>query len=106
MEAPTLPNTPATWGPTPFNEGNADGLRMHSARSDSGTLALSQPCDIFGFDEQPDAPAPFLTTAFFFNGATPLGSIFQTVDGDGGARLFAAQVTSPTLPITRVALDP
>lgn len=53
-------------------------------------IQLTSPAFVFGFETEPNGFGTASITAQFFGGGVPLGSITQSVTGDGGAKLFAA----------------
>jgi hypothetical protein len=69
----------------------------------SVTFSFSTPLTVFGLEAEPDAFSQgfFPVSATFFNGASLLGTITNSLDGTTGA-LFAA---SSTTPITSVVLS-
>lgn len=99
-----VPSSWDTWGAPPFTE-NPNPTVLYSQGLTQVTLTLSKSATTFGFELQPNALDIFSVTATFFNGATTLGSITRSVNGDSGARLFAAYVTTPTQPITSVRIS-
>ena len=78
----------STWSSPPFSESSAPPILVSGGASLALSLAL--PSSIFGFELEPDPFGPHDFTADFYSGATLVGSIAQTVDGNAGARLFAA----------------
>ena len=79
----------ATWGSPPFTESSTPRVLFCSSCS-TLTLNLSTSVRTFGFEMEPNQFQPFSMTAQFFNGATLIGTITQSVNGSAGARLFAA----------------
>src|SRR5262249_476807 len=69
------------------------------------TLTSNLLLTTFGLEAQPNTTVPATITATFFNGNTQVGQIIQAVDGDGGARLFAASSTTPFNPIVLSPTD-
>ena len=70
------------------------------------TITFSKPLTLFGLEAMPDGFFPEPMTENFFNGATNIGSISLSPDGNpadpgAGALLFAA---SSTVPITSVTI--
>lgn len=104
LQARTVPTTWATWSSPPNSETPTPRvLKTPGLGSTLLTLTFSKPLSIFGLEAEPDPDVNnpiFNMTATFYNGATLLGTISMPVGGNAGARLFAAQVTSPTGPIT------
>ena len=80
----------ATWGAPPDTE-TATPLVLVSTPS-SLTMTFSVPVFVFGFEAEPD---PFTTdsmTATFFSGGDVISRL---VNGDAGAKLFAAVSSTP-----------
>jgi hypothetical protein len=65
------------------------------------TLNLSVPSRTFGFEIEPDNFAVFTVSAAYYSGATLLGTISQSINGNAGALLAAG---SSTTPITSVVI--
>lgn len=89
----------ATWDEAPESERTtvgtlpvlfAEGLAMID-------LTFNLPLFLFGVELEPDAFVPKIMTLEFFSGASSLGFITRSVDGDAGSRLFAG--------VTDVAFD-
>jgi hypothetical protein len=78
-----------TWGSPPFTEGATPRV-LTCIGCNTLTLTLSSSVNTFGFEMEPNNFGVFSMTAQFFNGATLIGTITQNVDGNAGARLFAA----------------
>ena len=95
VERRTVPGSWGTWGSPPFTEGNSTRL-FFCSNCTTLTLNLSSGVRTFGFEMEPNAFGVFPMTAQFFNGATLIGSISQNVDGNAGARLFAALTNTDT----------
>jgi hypothetical protein len=93
LVALTVPATWSSWGAPPDTEGSTPRVLWTNGLT-SIEITLSQPVSVFGFEAQPNTSVPSDFTAEFFSGATSLGSIARTVDGNGGARLFAASAPS------------
>lgn len=100
VEIRTVPDNWATWGSPPFTESSTP--RVLYSPSTTLTITLSQPAYIFGFEAEPNAFGLHNVTADFYQGGTLVGSISQSVNGNAGARLFAAQTS--TNPFTRVVI--
>ncbi|NLH98981.1 MAG: hypothetical protein GX446_05745 [Chthonomonadales bacterium] len=79
----------ATWASPPWVEPTPTDVFYSGVTS--LTLSFSQQVGIFGFEAEPDPYGQYLMTARFYNGASLVGSISQYVEGNAGARLFAAQ---------------
>jgi PEP-CTERM motif len=93
LVALTVPTTWASWGSSPNTE-SATPRVLWTNGFTSATLTLASSTTSFGFELQPNTLVPSSLTAEFFNGAVSLGSITQAVDGNAGARLFAARTTT------------
>jgi hypothetical protein len=82
----------ASWSQTPDSERPSSGtLDVLYFPTQSLTMTLSRQVGIFGFELEPDPFAVIGFTAQFYRGATLVGSVSRSVDGDAGARLFAYQ---------------
>lgn len=93
FSTPLLPRTVgmgwATWGSPPETE--QDNPRVFWTQGVfSLEFGFSTPLTVWGFEAEPTPFAVFDVTAEFYNGATLLGTITRPVDGNAGARLFAA----------------
>jgi hypothetical protein len=79
----------STWSSTP----EAEGINFEIAynNTETLTLTLSNPVSILGFEIESNSFGVYDATVTYFNGANQIGSITRSVDGDGGARLMAAQ---------------
>jgi hypothetical protein len=94
----------SNWGSPPATEGSTPLIVTTSSLS--MTLTLSVPASTFGFEVTPtqscpiSSPCPFLITATFYNGATVLGTIPLSIDGNGAA----LEAASSTTPITSVSI--
>lgn len=83
-----------SWGAPPYTETVTPDILFFP--NSVLTMALSVPQRTFGFELQGDA---VITNEFhvqFFDGFQFVGSITQFINGDGGARLFAATSTTRT----------
>jgi hypothetical protein len=89
VEARTVSGSWATWGSPPDTESSTPRILFDSSTT-SLWMTLSQPVNIFGFEAEPNPMSVHSMTAEFYNGATWVGSITRDVDGNAGARLFAA----------------
>lgn len=93
-----------SWSSPPFSEtGTPDVLWTQGVTTLE--ISFSTPLTVFGFELQPNELNVFTITATYFNGSTVLDSIIRDVDGDAGARLFAAVSTPPTDPFTSVRIS-
>lgn len=96
MRASTVGNNWASWGSPPDTESAVPRVLWSGLDDDfmpvtSMTLLLSHAVSIFGFEAEP-GPTEFhaLEVSFFAKGIL-LERITRSVNGDAGARLFAAQ---------------
>jgi hypothetical protein len=92
---PIYATTFASWSSPPYSESSDPGTVYYyfgaSIPGRSLYLNFSKPLQTFGVEMEVElwnTTSPI--TATFFNGATPVGSITQTIGGWQGARLFAA----------------
>src|SRR5262249_52960920 len=86
------PDSWTSWGPPPDTE-SATPRVLWTNGFTSTTLTFAD-STTFGFELQPNTSVPSSMTAEFFDGAVSLGSITHDVDGNAGARLFAATTTT------------
>jgi hypothetical protein len=96
-----------SWSSPPFSE-NANPTVLWTQGLATLTITFSKPVNTFGVEMEPNQiglPTLPTMTATFFAGALTAGSIVRSVDGDSGARLFAAVATSPSAPFTKVVLS-
>jgi hypothetical protein len=92
----------STWASPPNTESATPRVvGTYNNSIGSMTLTLATPATTFGFELEPNTFNNYSFTATFRNGSTVLGTITRTVNGDGGARLFAA---SSSTPITSVII--
>jgi hypothetical protein len=89
LEARTVPSSWSTWGSPPNTESPTP--RVLFGDLISVTFTFSEALSIFGIEVEPQSFGIANFILEFFNGATSLGTISQGVDGDAGARLFAAE---------------
>ncbi len=89
LVALTVPTTWASWGAPPDTASTTPRVLWTNGFT-SITLTLSAPLTLFGLEAQPNTQVMSPITASFFSGASTVGSIMQNVDGNAGARLFAA----------------
>ena len=92
LQAATVPTSWATWSSPPFSESATPRVLYDS--STTVRLDLSTPAKTFGLEMEPNVHALYPMTADFYNGASLVGSVSMSVDGDAGARLFAGATTS------------
>ena len=89
----------STWSSPPNSESSTPRVLTADNYDPSATtltLSFSQPLLTFGVEAEPDPFSVHTITADFYNGATLVGSISLGVDGNAGARLFAADATGGT----------
>jgi PEP-CTERM motif len=94
LVALTVPSTWGSWGSPPGVESSTPRVLWTNGFT-SMTVTLDQPVSIFGVEAQPNTAVVSSMIASFFSGADLLGEIALDVDGNGGARLFAASSTTP-----------
>lgn len=88
----------STWSVAPDSQrGPGDTLPVFSSEGAlTVTFTLSQPVSIFGFEAQPNPFGEYAMTAQFYDASgNLLGTISRNVDANGGARLYAAQSSTP-----------
>jgi len=94
----TAPGIWATWSQAPDSQRGA-GDTLPVFYSNGATVlrfGLATPVNIFGFEAEPNPFAVHTMVAKFYDAADNLlGTISRDVDGDSGARLFAAQSGVP-----------
>jgi hypothetical protein len=93
LVALTVPTTWGSWGSPPSVESSTPRVLWTNGFT-SLTLTLSEPEGLFGFEAQPNTSVVSNILASFYQGATLLGEISLDVDGNAGARLFAASSTT------------
>jgi hypothetical protein len=101
MTKTTVPAGWASWGSPPDTETSMPEV-LYQEISSILDVTLSQAATIFGVELEPDVFGPYPMKADFYNGATLVGSISQTVNGQAGAKLFAANDAAG---FTRVVLE-
>jgi hypothetical protein len=97
MQQFTVPGTWTTWGAPPAVESSTPRvLAPADFTVNSVTLTFSEALATFGIEVEPDAFSQgfFPVTESFYNGATLLGTIVNSMDGSTAA-LFAANSTTP-----------
>jgi PEP-CTERM motif len=102
LVALTVPTSWTSWGSPPSTE-SAIPRVLWSNGFTSLAITLSAPAFTVGFEAQPNTSVPSILTATFLNSGSVVGSIPLTVDGNGGALLFAA--TTSTSPFNEVDLN-
>jgi len=102
----TVPATWTLWNTPPEVETSTprvgDTCDSNGNCSSTLTIGLSLPAYTFGFELEPDLYEIDPVTARFYDGASLVGTISQSVNGEGGALLFAA--TTTTSPFTSVVI--
>ena len=94
----TAPGSWATWSQAPDSQrGASDALPVfYSNGATDLRFGLATPVNIFGFEAEPNSFAVHTMVAKFYDAEDNLlGTISRNVDGDAGARLFAAQSDVP-----------
>jgi len=97
-----VPTGWATWDSPPWTE-TANPHVLFESTDTFMTWTLSKPTRIFGFELEPNYHSVFSCKVDFYAGATLMGSIVRNVNGNGGARLFAAKSLGD--PIDRVEIS-
>lgn len=95
----------STWGAPPDTESSTPRVLHdpgYNPAATSITLSFSDGVQTFGLEAEPDPFSVHNITLDFYNGATLLGSITRSIDGNSGARLLAgtsdgALITSAVL---------
>jgi len=77
-----------SWSAPPLAE--TDTPRVLDVTAPGVRISLDQPALVFGFEAEPQAFGLHTITAQFFDAGGLAGTITQDLDGDSGARLFAA----------------
>jgi hypothetical protein len=89
----TVPTTWATWGSPPSTE-SATPRVLWTNGFTSMTIKLALPSFIFGFEAEPSTLGVSNLSVDFFSLGVLIGEISLDVDGNAGARLFAASTTT------------
>lgn len=89
VEVRTVPGSWSTWSSPPFSETSTPRVLWTQSRN-LIALSFSSVVQTFGFEAEPNDFSVNPFTADFYNGASLVGSINLNVDGNAGARLFAA----------------
>jgi hypothetical protein len=95
----SVPSSWNNWSSPPNSESSTPAVAWNNT-SQSDTLTLSPGVGLFGFETEANLSGTWALTAQYFNGATLLGSISQTITSPNGARLAAASdvnITSVTV---------
>lgn len=93
----------STWASPPETETATPAVLAQYSTLASATITLSAPATTFGMEFEPNNFGAFDISVDFMNGGTVLGTVTRSVNGNAGARLFAA---SSTTPITSVVIRP
>jgi len=93
LVALSVPTTWASWGSPPNTE-SATPRVLWTNGFTSMAINLALPSFTFGFEAQPNTLAVSNLTVDFFSLGVLIGSISLDVDGNAGARLFAATTTT------------
>jgi len=93
LVALTVPTTWGSWGSPPNVQSSTPHVLWTNGVT-SLTLTLSEPAFIFGLEAQPNTTVPSAILESFYSGASLIGEIPLVVDGNAGARLFAASSTT------------
>jgi hypothetical protein len=93
LVALTVPTTWSSWGSRPDVESSKPRV-LWTNGSTSLTITLNRAVQIFGVEAQPNTSVVSSILASFYSGANLIGEIPLDVDGDAGARLFAASSTA------------
>jgi hypothetical protein len=101
LVALTVPGNWSSWGATPNTEGATPRVLWTNGLT-SLTLDSSVALTTFGLEAQPDTSTPSTINMTFFSHNNQVGQFARIVDGNAGARLFAAQ---STIPFDRVVLS-
>ena len=90
-----------TWNSPPATESATPKVLYNSGLS--LTIGLSSPKTIFGFEVETNNSGTYSVTATFYNGATVLGTITQSIVSTSGALLAAASSGTPITSVTITA---
>jgi hypothetical protein len=94
LVALTVPTTWGAWGSPPDVE-SATPRVLWTNGVTSLTITFGTQVGLFGVEAQPSTQVVSSMLASFFQGASLIGEIPLDVDGNAGARLFAASSTTP-----------
>jgi hypothetical protein len=94
LVALTTPTTWSSWGSPPDVESSIPQVLWTNGAT-SLSITFSNPLGLFGFEAQPNTSVVSSMVASFFLGGSLIGEIPLDVDGNAGARLFAASSTTP-----------
>ena len=93
MVALSVPATWGSWGAPPDTESTTPRVLWTNGLP-SLQISLALPTFTFGFEAQPNPALLSNIAVDFFSLGSLIGSIALDVDGNGGARLFAASTTT------------
>ncbi len=96
----TVPSSWSSWSSPPNSESSTPEVLFNL--TSLLEIQLSEPSNTFGLELEPNLFDVYPFKAEFYNGASLVGSILQSVEGNAGARLFAATTDSS---FTRVLLE-
>lgn len=91
-----------TWGSPPATESSTPAVLIQTTAT-SLTMTLTMPSTTFGFELAPGNGTSNTITADFYQGATLVGTVTQTMNYTNDAKLFAA--TSYDNPFTSVVVS-
>lgn len=100
LEKRTVPGSWITWGAPPATESATPDVLYNAASRLE--VELAQRASTLGLELEPEQFGSFPFQADFYSGSTLVGSILQSVEGNDGARLFAARLAAG---FTRVVLE-
>ena len=109
LEAFSVPTTWTTWSSTPYSETSTPRVLWTGFGIVYTEISLAIPTNIFGVELQPNNQDAIATVfADFYEGGTSgilVGSISQSVNGNAGARLFAASSTTNSFDTIALSID-
>jgi hypothetical protein len=89
LDPRVVPDDWATWGSPPDAEDPFPSV-FYTQGETSVEFTFSKRLSIWGFEAQPNPFDDRTFTVDYYDGATFLGSVVRTINGNGGARLLAA----------------
>lgn len=104
LQALVVPDSWGSWAAPPETESDSPTV-LWTQGAATLRLTFDQPLDAFGFELQPNELATFQITADYQFLGSSVGTVIRDVNGDGGARLFAAVSTPPDAPFTEVLIS-
>jgi hypothetical protein len=95
------------WSSSPNSQfGSYDSFPvLFTSGNNSLTMTFSTAVTSFGFEAEPDFIGIHDLTATFYDGANPIGTITQGVDGYDGASLFAGSTTTDEFTSVKLTSD-